>query len=204
MNIRIIWALIILLAFASLINAQQLVKVSSGSQNLADMLRAGKGEVALALLEASPGLAKLPVVSYPGYLPIHLAAATGQVEVVRWLLQHGADPNANAGDDFNPMRPLQLAVMNGSTEIIDLLIKGGAKLDINEGPREIRYQSPLVIATAYGRLEIVRQLLDRGAPVENGRPTPLFMATAGGYTDIFNLLLEHGIRLLQPELPTYG
>ena len=192
MNIRTILSVIVLLAFTTLAGAQQLVKVSSGSQNLADMLRAGKGDAAVALLEASPVLAKLPVVSYPGYLPIHLAAATGQVEVVSWLLQHGADPNANAGDDFNPMRPLQLAVMNGSTEIIDLLIKGGAKLDINEGPREIRYQSPLVIATAYGRLEIVRQLLDRGAPVENGRPTPLFMAAAGGYTDIFNLLLEHG------------
>ena len=190
MNIRILLPLIALLAFATFVGAQDGVEVSPSSQKLADLMRAGKVTEVVALLEAKSELAKLPVL-IDDWKPLHLAAALGQVEVVRYLLQHGADANA----PMHMQTPLQLAALQGSTEVIDLLIASGAKLDDIDAPKMFdshEYFSPLATAAAYGRLEAVRRLLDKGAPVESGNPTPLYVAAAGGYTEIFNLLLERG------------
>ena len=190
MNIRTILSVIALLAFATLVGAQDGVEVSPSSQKLADLMRAGKVPEAVTLLETKPELVKLPV-HIADWKPLHLAAALGQVEVVRWLLQHGAD--ANVATKFET--PLQFAAMCGSTEIINLLVASGAKLDDIDAPNisiTREYYSPLTTAAGFGRLEAVRLLLDKGTPIESGNPSPLYMAAAGGHTEIFNLLLERG------------
>ena len=53
---------------------------------------------------------------------IHGAVQHDRVEMVRWLLEHGANPNAL---DFNRKTPLAVAVANGQEEIAALLRASG-------------------------------------------------------------------------------
>ena len=53
--------------------------------------------------------------------------------------------------------------------------------------------SPLIIASAHGHLELVRQLVESGAEMEMEHPqsvTPLMYAAAGGFPEIVQLLID--------------
>lgn len=53
-----------------------------------------------------------------GNTPLHGAAGFGQPEMVRWLLDHGADPYAS---DFNSKLPVEVAQENGQTVVVEML-----------------------------------------------------------------------------------
>jgi ankyrin repeat protein len=55
--------------------------------------------------------------------PIHAASARGDVESVKALLQHGADPNARQQQDFVP---LHTAAQSGRRDLAELLLAHGA------------------------------------------------------------------------------
>jgi uncharacterized protein len=55
--------------------------------------------------------------------PINSAAAANHTEVVRVLLDHGADPNAREAAGF---APIHAAAHNGNDELYDLLVARGA------------------------------------------------------------------------------
>lgn len=60
--------------------------------------------------------------------------------------------------------------------------------------------TPLIVAAAYGRTEVVRLLLDKGADVNmgnEGSETPLHYAARHGHTTVMNILLEHGADVSQ-------
>ena len=62
---------------------------------------------------------------------LELAAAEGQLEVVRLLLDHGADPNIRC--TFNATALTSAAMRSGQAEIIRLLIDAGADLTVVGG-----------------------------------------------------------------------
>ena len=55
--------------------------------------------------------------------PLHSAAANGNVESCRLLLEAGADPNARQQGEFTPM---DAAIQQGDDEMIALLERYGA------------------------------------------------------------------------------
>ena len=57
-------------------------------------------------------------------LPLRIACFQGDIEIIRALLQRGADVNAMADD--GPGAPLRLARRGGHPEIADLLLQEGA------------------------------------------------------------------------------
>jgi len=59
--------------------------------------------------------------------PIHSAVAGGHEEIVKMLLQHGADPNVR---EQGGCTPLHAAAQNGDEEMIRTLLYGGADLNI--------------------------------------------------------------------------
>ena len=74
------------------------------------------------------------------------ASRVGNMEVVRMLLEHGADLNTLDG------RPLWLAVHSGHTDIVRMLVEAGAQITskaLNEASPEIRkyFESQLNRAT---------------------------------------------------------
>ena len=70
------------------------------------------------------------------YTPLCYAASSGQQDVVRMLLEHGADPTFVC-HDFST--PLSHAVRGGQVDIARLLIRRGAKLTNGAGESLTQY-----------------------------------------------------------------
>jgi serine/threonine-protein phosphatase 6 regulatory ankyrin repeat subunit B len=108
-------------------------------------------------------------------------------EVVRELLEHGA--NVNTADNEGET-PLHIAGWEGHVEVVQELLEHGA----NVNTADIYGRTPLHVAVWKGRAEVVRELLEHGANVNNadkdGR-TPLHMAGRKRRVEVVRELLEH-------------
>ncbi|KFQ30413.1 Ankyrin repeat and EF-hand domain-containing protein 1 [Mesitornis unicolor] len=91
--------------------------------------------------------------------PLMTACASGNRDVVQYLLEKGAD--ANATDNFM-WTPLHHACYNGHLDIAELLVKAGAVVDAPA----IGNTTPLMRAIEICRLDIVYFLIDAGADIE--------------------------------------
>ena len=90
------------------------------------------------------------------------------IDVVRQLLEHGADPNAR---DHNLSSPLHLASIRGQLEISRLLLSHGANVD----EKDEEGRTPLQVASSKGHIEIIKLLSDHGA-----KPEPYCSMDASG------------------------
>ena len=113
------------------------------------------------------------------------ATIRGNETIVKMLLDHGIDPNeCNGGRS-----PLGTAAYNGNLRIVKMLCDAGADLEVRDG---INY-TPLMDACRNGYLDVVTELIQRGANVNvvcdwgYGR-TPLFAAAGWGH--INNIMIE--------------
>ena len=119
-----------------------------------------------------------------GYL--FVAATKGHLEVVRLLLEAGADKDA-----AERHRPLHFAALEGHLEVVRLLLEAGADKDAADTDGD----TALHIAALGGRLEVVRLLLDaaaeKDAAARHGE-TALHFAAQEGHLEVVRLLLEAG------------
>jgi ankyrin repeat protein len=90
---------------------------------------------------------------------LHWAAASGNVEAVRFLLAPlvGADPQAARGNSFTP---LHSAAMQGHAAVCEVLLAAGAGVNIQTDPQGY---APLHSAAFAGHVEAIRVLLAHGA-----------------------------------------
>ena len=124
-----------------------------------------------------------------GETALATAAGLGYVEIVRLLLDRGAEINVR---NSKGMTPLLMAAHGGRTEIVSMLIKAGADVDTPE--REYGF-TPLIVASSKGHAETVEALLDAGADENiraNNGLTALQLARDSGHEAVVKLLV--GIR----------
>ena len=122
-----------------------------------------------------------------GRTPLHSAAANGQLETVKALIELGADKNVK---DIEDQTSLHLAAANGHTEVAVALFKAGA--DIGAIERE-HGQTPLHLAAANGHTETVKALIDAGAD-KNAKnsygSTLLHFAASRGHMSTVSALMD--------------
>ncbi|KAM0865934.1 hypothetical protein ACQ4PT_042945 [Festuca glaucescens] len=126
-------------------------------------------------------------VSNTGVTPMLFAAFEGNVQVMRYLLDHGGDP---AMPDDKGSTPLHLAAEEGHYEAARLLLSKGVRAD----PIDHR-GTPLHLAAAKDHDQVVKVLLEHGADpnrVVHHVFSPLMMAVRGKALKCMRLLIEAG------------
>ncbi|KAJ7898971.1 hypothetical protein B0H13DRAFT_2664450 [Mycena leptocephala] len=121
----------------------------------------------------------------PLFPPLYLAASVGIGQIVRELLERGADANTECGYFGNV---LQAACSWGHTKIVRLLLESGADVNAQGG----HYGNALQAASYQGHTEIAHLLLESGADVnaEGGEfGNALQAASIGESPDIVHRLL---------------
>jgi ankyrin repeat protein len=113
-------------------------------------------DAAERLLSDNPGVIT-PDGANPGAL--HLMAKRNNVAAVKWLLDHGADPNSRWSHWDAEVTPLHLAAMQGHADVARLLVEAGADPSIRDSKHD---SDPLGWADFFGRTEIVQILEARG------------------------------------------
>ena len=125
--------------------------------------------------------------------PVTVAVSTNNIDVLSFLLDKGAD--VNAGRYLSRWSPIALAAKCSTEEIITALVHYGAQISGSNALQHAAY---------YGRLDLLRRLVDLGADV-NDTPnyhhvpklfdpleTPLHSAARAGNLEIVKYLLDHG------------
>ena len=128
---------------------------------------------------------------------LYIASSRGYAEVVRSLLDRGADLKAKCDAlDVHGRHvqwtPLLVALEEGRLEIARMLLERGADVNYTDNCG----WSPLHIAMRRSSIDFVRLLLDHGANVNASDTwrgeTALHAASSKGHITVVKLLLEHG------------
>jgi uncharacterized protein len=117
----------------------------------------GRLERVRELVDADPAQAR--AFAADGFHPLGLAAFFGQPEVVRFLLERGADVNAVARNKQVRTTALQAAAASGDNESARILLEAGAEVNTAQ-PGGF---TALHAAAANGNTELVELLLRHGA-----------------------------------------
>jgi ankyrin repeat protein len=161
--------------------------------------------------------------SYLDYY-LMIAASNGSDSEIEWLINYGADIDAESMEGATPLifavannrlssvkillthnpdinritsnyeTPLLIAVKNQNVEIAEALVRGGADVDMAD-----RYgATPLHYASIYGGFYVTDLLLyyeaDCNKKALDGT-TPLMAAIWSGYADIADLLIQNGANM---------
>jgi ankyrin repeat protein len=180
-------------------------------------VRFGHKEVVVWLIENG---ADVNASAYNGFTPLHL---TERKDIAEILIKAGAKLNQK---DSWGKTPLQNAAQNRQQEVVDAILESGYKLDLctalvlkqrnaalkllirdpnaivggNGGSDLGGNVSPLGLAAAEGDLELVKLLIEAGAPINDptecmrygGYATPLCNAVWAGKVEVVEFLLKRG------------
>jgi RNA polymerase sigma factor (sigma-70 family) len=190
-------------------NTALIIAVNSGHEALADLLfdagvEPGLHEAAAigdsgrvrAALDREPAL--LDTDSPEGFTPLALAAHFGHLDVMRLLIDRGADVNRVATHRL-AVTPLHAALFGRQVGAALLLIERGADVTLARGGSGWKRAgwTPLHYAAGMGFSTLVQPLLDRGADRsradEEGK-TPLDVALDANHTGIVDVLRSGGVK----------
>lgn len=178
------------------------------------------------IFSSGPSAVNDPPRGYYGQTALQAACMQGHEDVVKHLLDAGADVHFCGGNNFQ-RTGLQIACGQGDETIVRLLLEAGSEVNMspatNHGIRVLtqshreahsqpktfafaRYngRSALQAASERGHLNIVKLLLEGGAEV-NAPPSPVAGRTAlqaaarGGFGPIVHLLLSLGAQANAPS-----
>ncbi|KEY65504.1 hypothetical protein S7711_09294 [Stachybotrys chartarum IBT 7711] len=138
------------------------------------------------LLNKEPSIVKRQF-DHRGTPLIVACMAQKPIDFLRFLLEAGADPNQDPDTATYPLSIV--AAFYTDTNSLDLLLDHGAKI---QGSGALR------AAAQFGKEDMIRRLLERGARPETddrsrgNREHPLHCAVEHGHAGALRILLEHG------------
>ncbi|KAL2743082.1 protein fem-1 CG6966-like isoform X1 [Vespula maculifrons] len=144
-----------------------------------------------------PGSVVFDGETIEGAPPLWCAAAAGHIELVKLLVQRGANVNSTTKTNSTPLRA---ACFDGHFEIVRFLVKNGA--DIEMANRH--GHTCLMIACYRGHIDIAKLLLAWNADVNRKSVrgnTALHDCAESGSLEILKLLVQHGAQM---DVDSYG
>ena len=123
-----------------------------------------------------------------GWTPLHSSVGSGHADVVRVLLESGADPNVTTKQDRTPLH-----YVKGRSDIVRLLTAHCTTACLNA--RDEVGSTALCRAATLGHVEVVSSLLEAGASINLANASgmsPLHLACYEGLKDVAMLLLKAG------------
>ncbi len=157
-------------------------------KELYDLVKAGQLDELKAIIQQDKALVH---TNTPFGSLLHVAADRGHLDVVRLLVENGADIHLK--DGIVGGSPLRSAASGGHLDVVQYLHSAGSELDTSE-PNF----NPLFGAIYGGHFEVAQYLLDRGIDASvkyNGENMTdmdaLAFAIEWGRTDIAELLRSH-------------
>ncbi len=140
-----------------------------------------------ALIDRKPEL--LDAKDKDGRTALHWACRGVHLEIVRFLVESGADVNAADG---NGIVPIHSAAVRNNAEAIALLLAGGADIDA----KEFGEHTALHYAAMYNAADAAALLIEKGADIEardDYARTPLLLcARERGEAQTARILLDAG------------
>jgi ankyrin repeat protein len=164
--------------------------VSSGlviPEVLRSAIRSGYREQVESILKEDPALFKSEDREFKATL-LHGASSLGHAGVVMYLLENGAEVDAQ---DRRGHTPLAWAAARGHKNIVEVLLAHKATIDLADNLGV----SPFHWAACCGHENLVELFLLRGVDAntkDNGGFTALYYAAVGGHLDVAKLLLSQG------------
>ena len=166
----------------------------------------GDGDAARELLARDPALARAerPGAHHHGWSALHEAAKNGRADVVRLLLERGADPNAREEGDNT--YPLHWAAAHGHVETVRALVDAGGDV---HGIGDVHALDVIGWATVYrdpaddrspmnpSRRGLVALLVERGARHH------IFSAMAVGDLDVIQSVVEENPEALDRRMSRF-
>ena len=133
--------------------------------------------------------------------PLHVAAHRGYIDIVKLLIDAGADVNAKEGN-YSKSTPLHWAAKEGNLQVVKLLVESGAELNVKDNwfnltpfGWTILVNCPFDEGILENRhFEVRKYLLDRGAQLD------IFSAIAIKERDIIDSLLKANPAILEDRL----
>jgi ankyrin repeat protein len=133
-----------------------------------------------------------------GVTPLMTAAFCGDLESVRFLLEHGASAKARTAKGLTPLIE---ASLSGNEEVVQLLLDRGAdpnaRYDLTKSGGQLL--TPVLAAAVQGDAACLQRLLERGAEVNvqggDYQRTPLLCAATTASEETVRLLLAKGADL---------
>jgi len=136
-----------------------------------------------------------------GFTPLHLASGKGHIEIVEFLLNHGADTESEIFDGETPLLVAARFAINGKYETIKTLLEHGAK--VNHKDKDSR--TALHYAAMYSGKEVMNLLISYGADVnarDKDQTTPLHQAAMLNNIEAAKALVEHGADIFAKRYPS--
>ena len=140
------------------------------------------------------------------HTPLHVASEHNNVDVMRWLLDRGADPNARSSG--GGWTPLYHAACSMDLECLQVLLERKADINSQDGEGETPLLYFLYFKGTFRSpegmmVDIVRRLLEHGADPnirDHRHSTTLHQTSSLGWLEVTRLLLNYGAKIDEKDV----
>jgi len=186
-------------------------QIDEADNSVRDAISNGKLDEVKTLLQRWPQLLKKQNV-HDGTTILSLAAEKGQLDIVKFLIDSGANANEQGkkihpfiggySRYFNGMQtPLLLSLSEAHGDVARYLVSQGARGNVSD---QFGF-TPLQFAARHGYVDLVKEFLKQGASIDQKKVNTnelsgghlewpgnaLHLAAEGGHADIIQILLDH-------------